>query len=63
VILVQNRIIENDAAMRRGDNVTLNMLPNQMRGHFVSAKGAIHRIMTQAFGMFDVMGHRKVDVA
>ena len=62
MLLVQDGVIEHQAAAWRLDNIALHMFPEDAPCELVAAQQTIDCIVAQTLGMIGEVGHRKVGV-
>lgn len=60
VVFIQDRIVKNQTAIRRRNNIALDVFPNNISGQLITAQKTIHRIVTDAMTMICKMGHREI---
>lgn len=62
MILVDNGVIEDQAAIGRSNQISLDVFPDQARRQFIAAQHAVDRNMTESVAVFCEMRHGEIGV-
>jgi hypothetical protein len=60
MVLVQDRVVKHDAAVRRGDDISLGMLPDVICRQLIALQIALHRVVADALHVIGEIRHREI---
>jgi hypothetical protein len=60
MVLVQDIVVKHDAAVRRGDDISLGMLPDVICRQLIALQRALNRVVADSLHVIGEIRHREI---